>query len=195
MKNYKNVGYAAMRMQGLHIGHFNLISRMLKENDIVIIGLGSTQVQGTLTNPYSPKQRIEMVKILFGDSSKIKIVPLKDLGAVTKQEWVSYCMNEINKKGLPTPTRYYTGSETDGSWFTDAYNLNNELIELVNLNRYSTGLMSASDVRKSIANAIVNPELTAHEWKQFVPECLHDYLIENFPAELTLEYNLNQKKG
>jgi len=191
----KKVAFAAMRMQGFHIGHFNLISQMLRDNDIVIIGLGSTQIQKTMSNPYTPAQRVEMIHKVFGKTNKIKIVPLKDLGAVHKKEWVDYCMNEIEKKNLPQPTRYYGGCNTDVSWFTDAINFNNEEIEIRIIDRYDSGLMSATEVRKAIANTIVNPELTSLEWKQFVPECLHNYLVENFPKELTLEYNIQKKEG
>ena len=58
----KKVAFAAMRIQGFHNGHFNLISQMLKDNDIVIIGLGSTQIQKTSNNQYTPSQRIQMIQ-------------------------------------------------------------------------------------------------------------------------------------
>jgi hypothetical protein len=136
-----------------------------------------------------------MIYKVFGKTNKIKIVPLKDLGAVHKQEWVDYCCSEINKKNLPQPTRYYGGCKTDVSWFSNSMNLNGEQIEVVIIDRYDSGLMSATEVRKSIANTIVNPEMTSSEWKQFVPECLHDFLIKKFPQELTLEFNLLKKNG
>jgi nicotinamide-nucleotide adenylyltransferase len=191
----KKIAFAAMRMQGFHVGHFNLISEMLRDNDIVIIGLGSTQIQRTMQNPYSPSERIQMIHKVFGKTNKIKIIPLIDLGAVHKEEWVNYCMDEIEKRQLPQPTRYYGGCATDVSWFTDAKNKDRENIEVKIIDRYQSGLMSATEVRKSIANTIVNPDLTSQEWKKFVPECLHDFLIEKFPTELTLEYNLNRKEG
>jgi len=187
------VAFAAMRMQGFHNGHFNLIAEMLRNNDVVIIGLGSTQIQRVMNNPYTPAERTEMVHKVFGKTKKIKIVPLIDLGAVRKEDWVNYCMNEIDKRQLPQPTRYYGGCKTDISWFTEAKNLNGEKIETIIIDRFCSGLMSATEIRKAIANTIVNPELTSSEWKEHVPECLHDFLIEKFPEELTLEYNLNKK--
>lgn len=189
------VAFAAMRMQGFHNGHFNLITEMLKENEVIILGLGSTQIQRTMNNPYSPSERTEMVYKVFGKSKKIKIVPLKDLGAVDKKEWVDYCLNEIDKRGLPQPNRYYGGCATDVAWFIEALNFQGKEIEVKILNRFKSGFMSATEVRKSIANSIVNPEITSHEWKQFVPECLHEFLIKKFPRELTLEFNLRKKEG
>lgn len=47
--------------------HHELISRMMKEMDVVIIGLGSIQESGTVNNPYTPKQKREMVeKVCLG---------------------------------------------------------------------------------------------------------------------------------
>jgi len=192
----QKVAYAAMRMQGFHIGHFNLISQMLRDNDIVIIGLGSTQIEKTMNNPYTPNQRKEMIYKVFGKTNKIKIIHLKDLGAVDKQDWVTYCMEQIaSKTNLPQPTRYYGGCKTDISWFSGGVNLHDQEFEIKILDRHKSGLMSATEIRKSIANTIVNPELTSSEWKEFVPECLHDFLVDEFPKELTLEFNINQKKG
>ena len=78
MKTHK-VGLAIMRMQPLHNGHYELISRMLKEMDTIIIGLGSIQETHTINNPFTPKQRREMLEKVFGPTgknSKIKIVEL-----------------------------------------------------------------------------------------------------------------------
>jgi len=191
----KKVAFSAMRIQGFHNGHFNLISEMLKNNDVVIIGLGSTQIQRTMNNPYSPSERTEMLWRVFGKTSKIKVVPLVDIGAVKKEDWVHYCMSEIEKKCLPQPTRYYGGSATDVSWFVNAVNLEGKPIETYIVDRYSSGVMSATEVRKSIANSIVDPEITTDEWKRFVPEVLHDFLVEKFPESLTLEFNLKKKQG
>jgi len=195
MKTEQKVAFAAMRMQVFHIGHFNLISAMLRDNDTVIIGLGSTQIQKTMNNPYTPNQRKEMIYKVFGKTNKIKFVHLHDLGAVCKQDWVTYCMNQIaSKTNLPQPTRYYGGSETDTSWFLGTTNLHDQVFEIKILDRYSSGLMSATEIRKSIANSIINPDVTTQEWKQFVPECLHDFLLSSFPEHLTLEYNINRNQ-
>jgi cytidyltransferase-like protein len=193
MNTKQKIAFAAMRMQAFHLGHFNLISAMLRDNDTVIIGLGSTQIQKTMNNPYTPAQRKEMIYKVFGKTNKIKIIHLKDLGAVNKQKWVTYCMDQIaGKTNLPQPTRYYGGSETDISWFLETANLHGQLFDIKIVDRHSSGIMSATEIRKSIANAIINPEITTHEWKQSVPECLHNFLVSSFPQDLTLEYNINK---
>ena len=50
--NQEKVGLAVMRMQPMHNGHYELISRMMKEMDVVIIGLGSIQETLTINNPF-----------------------------------------------------------------------------------------------------------------------------------------------
>ena len=55
METTQNTGLAVMRMQPMHNGHYELISKMMKEMDTVIIGLGSIQETHTTSNPYTPK--------------------------------------------------------------------------------------------------------------------------------------------
>jgi len=188
--NKEQIAFASLRMQPFTNGHFRLISEMLKDNDVVIVGLGSVQIEGTAANPFTPKQRTEMIRKVFGKSSKIKIIPLRDIGAKEKEDWVNYCLTEIKNKKLPTPTRYYAGSPTDLAWFVDAVNLDGEKIELIDLNRHETKILSGTFVRQSISTG-------TDEWKSHVPGCLIDYIQKNYPKELTLEYNRqkNREKG
>jgi nicotinamide mononucleotide adenylyltransferase len=188
-KEFKSVGFAAMRMQpAIHLGHHKLICKMLEDNDLVIIGLGSTQIERTSRHPLTASERIEMLNILYGvNNKKIKIVRLVDIGAVTPKEWSSYCINKIEQMKLPTPTDYYAGSSTDAFWFNNAVNTYNEDINIHLVDRHSTGIMSGTEIRSSLANG-------TDEWLNHVPRCLHDYVFETFPIEQTLEYNQANKK-
>lgn len=112
-ENTTNITLPVMRMNPPHKGHCNLITKMLMENQKVIIGLGSTQIENTFNNPFSAKQRLEMLKIVFGNNDKIKIIFLKDLGAVVHRLWAEYVFSQIEKNNLPLPTRYYAGSLND----------------------------------------------------------------------------------
>lgn len=184
-KEPTHVAFAAMRMQSaIHLGHHKLITKMLEENELVIIGLGSTQIERTVRNPLTAAERVEMLNILYGHSNKkIKIVKLVDLGAVSPKDWVDYCLKKIDDLKLPTPTDYYAGSETDAFWFQNAINLKNEPINVHVLDRHTSGIMSGTEVRASLANG-------TNEWKKHVPRCLHEYVEETFPKEQTLEYNM-----
>jgi len=184
----QNIAFAALRMQPFTNGHFRIISRMIRDNDMVIIGLGSVQVEGTSSNPFSAKQRTEMLRRVFGKSSKIKIIPLHDIGAKERYEWVEYCMAQIKGKQLPTPTRYYAGSKTDLDWFVDSVNDNGESIELIDLERHKTNILSGTFVRQSISTG-------TDEWKNSVPECLIDYIQDEYPEDLLLEFHREKKRG
>lgn len=181
------IGFAAMRMQPLHLGHHRLISKMLEDNDIVIIGLGSTQIERTSRHPMTPNERIQMLNLLYGhNNKKIKILRLVDIGACHPKEWSSFCVKKIEDMKLPTPTDYYAGSETDAFWFQEAINSNGEPIDVHVLNRHETPLMSATEIRASLANG-------TNEWKKHVPRCLHDYIEETFPKDQKLEFILANK--
>ena len=184
MKSTQKIAFGMFRQQPLTNGHYRIYSQMIRDNDIVIIGLGSVQISGTRDNPFTENQRIDMIRKVFGEvgkgcKTKIKIIPINDIGAVSKEEWVNHCMTRIKNKNLPTPTRYYAGSETDLDWFQGAKNSNGELIELINLERHETKIMSGTLVRQSISTG-------TQEWKKHVPECLIDFIQENYPKELLL---------
>lgn len=178
----QKVGLAVMRMQPMHNGHFNLISKMIREMDVVIIGLGSIQESGTVNNPYTPKQRREMVEKVFGPTgkhSKIKIVELKDLGACTPITWASFVFGKIDGMNLPTPTHYYAGSKHDASWFNS---VNEEFgdgsLEIEIVDRLKESIcMSGTEIRKSILSG-------SSDWEEYVPPTIITLITNNFPYEL-----------
>ncbi len=184
------VAFSAIRSQPFTNGIFTILSQMLRDNDVVIIGLGSVQIEGTAANPFSAKQRTDMIRKVFGKNSKdkIKIVPLHDIGAKEKVEWVDYCMSQIKGKQLPTPTRYYAGSVTDLDWFLGSENDNGDPIELINLNRHESNMLAGTFVRQSISTG-------TDEWKSNVPECLIDMIQDNYPESLLLEFHRQKKRS
>jgi len=187
MNTPQKIAFAALRMQPFTLGHYRIITRMLRDNDMVIIGLGSVQIEGVMMHPFSAKQRTEMLRLVFGKSSKIKIVPLHDIGAKEKHEWVEYCMAQIKGKKLPTPTRYYAGSKTDLDWFVGSVNDDGNPIELFNLERHKTNILSGTFVRQSISTG-------TDEWKGSVPECIINYVENEYPRDLLLEYHRNKNR-
>lgn len=183
------VAFAAIRMQPFTNGHFRIISQMMRDNDVVIIGLGSVGIERRNNNPFTAKERTEMIRKVFGRNSKdkLKIIPLHDIGATEREEWVEYCMAQIKGKQLPTPTKYYAGSETDLDWFIGSVNDNGHAIELVNLERHETNILSGTFVRQSLSTG-------TEEWKDNVPGCLVNFISDNYPDFLTLKYNRQKHK-
>ena len=189
MNTTQNIGLAVMRMQPMHNGHYELISRMMKEMDTVIIGLGSIQESGTVNNPYTPKQRREMIEKVFGQTgkhSKIKVVELKDLGAVSKIAWAMHVFGKIDGMNLPKPTHYYAGSNHDASWFNS---VNEEFgegsLEIKIVDRLRESIcMSGTEIRKAIMDE-------SDDWKEYTPPVVVDYITSNFPDELRLSENID----
>lgn len=114
----KKIALAVMRLQPLHEGHRILIDRMFAECDEVVIAIGSTQESGTAKNPYTYEERRAMVLEAYPGRDNLHILPLVDIGARSKQEWIDYLLGELALRGLPAPTRYFSGSPEDAAWYT-----------------------------------------------------------------------------
>ena len=177
----KKIAFLVMRLQPQHTGHTNLIYRAMMENDLVILLLGSSQEKRTKRNPLSTPEKISLLKQTFGISSKLKVLSIRDIGAASKKEWTEHVFKTIKKSDLEQPTRYYAGDEVNGSFYKDAYNLNNKKIEVIIQDRLKSGLMSGSDIRNSIYNG-------CDSWKKHVPECIIDMIEEIYPKELINPY-------
>jgi len=110
---------AVMRLQPLHEGHRILIDTMLAVCDRVIVAIGSTQESGTDRNPYSYEARRAMVLEHYGDRPGLAIIPLVDIGAKNRDEWITYLRHELQNANLPEPTDYYSGSDEDADWYIE----------------------------------------------------------------------------
>jgi nicotinamide-nucleotide adenylyltransferase len=115
----KKIGLAVMRLQPFHEGHAILIRRMLQMCDEAVIAVGSTQESGTARNPYTYEERRMMIQNAFPEAKNLRILPLTDIGAKSKREWVDYLMGELDKAGVPHPTHYFSGSDEDAGWYTE----------------------------------------------------------------------------
>lgn len=187
------VGLAVMRMQPLHKGHTLLVKHMLEDCDTVIIGFGSCQLSRSVSNPFTFEQRLEMLRVVFGDN--FKPIQLIDIDSnIETDDWVNYVLDKIAKSALPDPTDYYTGSAFDASWYANAFAStkapairNGELIthesafgkRLHILSRDSNGVPPASALRSLI-------ERRSDEWKQWVPARLIPYIEHHYPGELRM---------
>jgi len=185
-KNNKNLKVAAivLRLQPQHIGHTNLIFKAMMENDVVIILPGSSQEKRTKRNPLSTPEKINNLKQMFGEeSSKLKYLPIRDIGASTDKEWTDHIFNIIDKAGLPQPTRYYAGDNVNAKFFKNCVNsISGKKIEVILVDRLASGIMSASDIRDAIYN-------NCDSWKKHVPPCLVEMIIDVYPKELINPYN------
>ena len=70
------------RFQPFHLGHLGLVRQILKENDEIIILIGSSQINYTLKNPFTAGERVWMIRdSLIGssiDMSKVFLINVTD---------------------------------------------------------------------------------------------------------------------
>jgi len=69
------------RFQPFHLGHLQDIKNALKDVDELVIGIGSSNEKHTKYNPFSVKERIEMIDLVLpaNEISKYTIFPIPDL--------------------------------------------------------------------------------------------------------------------
>ena len=80
------------RMQPVHNGHMQVISKILEEVDEIIIGIGSAQLSHELKDPFTAGERIVMMSQALADagvdSSRYYIIPMQDINF--NAIWVSH---------------------------------------------------------------------------------------------------------
>ncbi|GHV04755.1 hypothetical protein AGMMS50229_06730 [Campylobacterota bacterium] len=136
----KTIALAVMRLQPLHNGHKLLIGAMLAENDLAIVVIGSANRKDE-KNPFSAADREAMIRAVFPNETRLAVFAIDDIGAKTKRAWADFVLREIARRELPTPTRYYAGSDDDGSWFADRL-----IVRIVDRFTLGGGI-SATDIR------------------------------------------------
>jgi cytidyltransferase-like protein len=178
------------RLQPLHKGHTGVINQMVEDFDNVIIGLGSTGQHSEPKNPWTQVQRQTMLRNVYG--SRIKIVPLEDIGAeIGANDWCDYVLNKIRTMKMPDVTDYFTGSRQDGVWYQgrffnetfhkkpkDEHFLpDGTLRKLHIIDRTSVAYpVSATEVRGYL-------QLRTDDWKPLVPAVNHEFIGETYPDD------------
>jgi len=179
------------RFNPLHRAHCWLIERMIQDNDVVLIGVGSAQESNTQRNPYSVNVRIAMLRNVFGD--RIKVFPIRDLGTgIHTQEWINNVIGKCMELNLPVPNHYYCGCHDDSLWYQGYFSGSNPIKKQVGdeliyshpsenralhiLERTATIYPSATRIREYI-------NLRMDDWKAWVPVVNHVLVEANYPQE------------
>lgn len=78
------------RFQPFHLGHVEVLKKILKECSEVIIIVGSAQHSHTLENPFTAGERIQMIRETLDEEriSNIYVIPVEDLNRHSL--WVQY---------------------------------------------------------------------------------------------------------
>ena len=165
-------GLAVMRLQPMHMGHIELISRMIRECRIPVLAIGSAQESRTYGNPFTFQERYRMVKN-FPGMGKLNIIPLNDifnLGA-----WARYALDTVEKKMKTKVSVYYCGADQDGVLFLKE-GMKLALMDRKNISGGNGHLLSATKIRNWILTG-------SDEWKQYVPTLNHKLIMKVYKGE------------
>lgn len=161
------VGIILARFQPIHNGHLELIKKACRENDNVIIFIGSINKMN-VRNPIPWRIRLELVQEATKEFNNIRIVPLADLTDEkdNSHDWGFYLFSNMIKEA---PGAHYTMYYSDGyeiitSWFPSF--ILTDHIDLALLARGAYGGVSATIVR----NLILNGD---NHIMDLVPDCVY----------------------
>lgn len=175
--NNLSVGVILARFQPIHNGHLELIKTAIKENDKVLIIIGSADKIGE-RNPIPSNIRYNLVSEAVNalpskDAEKCSITLLDDLSSEedNSHDWGFYLYANIVKFiNQPNFTIYYSdGFEIITKWFPGYILRNFVSLKLIARNSIHNGV-SATQVR----NAILNKNYDSI--KNLVPKNVFDFI-------------------
>ena len=143
------------RFQPLHNAHLKVIKDILKENDRLIIIIGSSLERNTKLNPFSFKERKEMIDAVL-KANKIKnysIVPVPDV--YNDKKWV----NLIERK-----VKHFDALYTGNPWTIRCFK------------RYGRKVRKIKLIKGISSTIIRNAIIKGKNWKGLVPEQIYSYI-------------------
>ena len=157
------------RFQPFHIGHLEIIKKILAEVDELIIIVGSSQYSHRLDDPFTAGERITMIRLALeeieAEFSRIWIIPVPDVHQHSL--WVSQIVCYS-----PNFDVVYTNEPLTKRLFTEAE------FKVKHLPFIKRNLYSASEIRKRI--------LDGKDWEKLVPSSVSKFIKKiNGEARLT----------
>lgn len=155
------------RFQPFHNGHLAIVKQMERECDVLMIGVGSAQIQRIPDNPFSGGERITMIrKVMEAEGiSDYEIYPIPDIHCYP--EWPHYIHSM-----LPSFDRVYARSSVVKKL------MGNIDVELVDIEAFNRDIWKGTLVREKMYDGV--------EWKHLVPPSVADY-IEGLDINLRCE--------
>jgi len=145
------------RFQPFHLGHLQDIKIALKEVDELVIGIGSSNEKHTEENPFTIKERIEMIDLVLpkNEISNYTLYPIPDFH--DDKKWVEHIETLVPKFDI-----VYTGNKWTEKCFSKKY----KVIKV--------------DMLKGISSTIIrNKIFNNKDWKNLVPMEVVDYVLNN----------------
>jgi len=147
------------RFQPFHIGHLDMVRRILSRHEEVLLGIGSAQYSHTRENPFTAGERYEMIKRTL-DAEGIHayhIVPIPDTHV--HSVWVGHVVSLVPKFDL-----VYANSPLVVRLFREK-GLRVEELPLLKREAYS-----GTEIRRRIYEG--------GEWMSLVPKEVSQYILE-----------------
>jgi len=149
------------RFQPFHKGHLEAVKIILKENDEVVIVIGSSQYSHKLENPFTAGERIVMIRRALEaegiDSSRYWLIPVPDIHI--HMIWVSEVVGYT-----PEFQVVYTNEPVTRRLFIEA-GFKVKPIPFIKRRTYS-----ATEIRRRI--------LEDKNWETLVPKAVAEYIKE-----------------
>lgn len=145
MKKNK-VGFFITRLQPYHKIHDKIINNLAKKVDYLIIGIGSSNKHHTVDNPFTLKERVDMLN----DSLRIKNYTVKPIPDIDDyRRWGKHVLDITGKFDV-----VFTGNKL----VKELFEKENVKVELLKPISY----ISATQIRDMIAND--------QDWEKYVPK-------------------------
>ncbi|NLX46610.1 MAG: nicotinamide-nucleotide adenylyltransferase [Euryarchaeota archaeon] len=138
------------RFQPFHLGHLEVVRKIVKECDELIIGIGSAQISHTFDNPFTAGERHLMIsRALREDNIKdFFLVPIVDINQYGV--WVSHVRSMV-----PPFERVYTNNPLTKRLFSEAgYEVSAS--PMFNRSQYS-----GTEIRRRMVEG--------DDWRRYVP--------------------------
>ncbi|RLG13531.1 MAG: hypothetical protein DRN71_04640 [Candidatus Nanohalarchaeota archaeon] len=162
------------RFQPFHKGHLKAVTDILKENDTIIICIGSAQEARTEQNPLSYRQRKEMITYAINDANikakRHKIIALTDIN--NDDLWVGHV-----EKHCPIFDIVYTG--------------NPHVKKLFKRSGYK---VKDIPIYKDINSSKIRTKILQDmEWKKYIPNAVA-YYLDDIDFKKLIKMTKNNKK-
>lgn len=115
-----DTGLLVGRFQTFHKGHQKLVETGLLLCDRLLVLVGSAQECGTERNPLNIETRIQMIKAVYPDDSRVMIYALSDLSNENdiRPEWGRYVLENVDRYIYKPPElMIYGNDESRSRWF------------------------------------------------------------------------------
>ena len=149
------------RFQPFHNGHTQVIKDVLKENEEVIIVIGSAQYSHRLDNPFTAGERATMIRRALNEAkiptSKTWIIPVADVHV--HMLWVAKVVGYT-----PRFSVVYTNESLTHRLFTEAG------YKVKSISFHRRAIYSSTEIRQRM--------LTNKDWETLVPKSVATYIQE-----------------